>query len=346
MKNKRRWWLLAAFLLLGFAAWWYVLRTPDPRMAALAEERQFAVPATEQIGRIFLARRDGETINLERAGSEWRYNGKWKVRPSAMENLLDAIRRIEIQYKPPQAAVPNMVRNLAAEGIKVIVYHRSGRELCTYYVGGSTPDERGTFVIREGYDQPYVAYLPGWEGNLRFRYNLKGEDWRDRAVFAENPDAIQELRIEYPLQRSMSFILEKKKSGFDVRPFFPTTRRIVAPLSPGAAEAFLVGFESLSAEAFRNDYTHRDSVRQLIPFAIISLRRADGSRKEVRFFPIQPAPVEVDPKTEQLPGNNEIERFFASDSAGDFFLVQNRVFKKVFWGYPFFFSDIKATDYQ
>lgn len=337
MKNKRRWWLLAAFLLLGLAALWYVLRAPDPRMVALAEERHFAVAETEKIGRIFLARRDGETINLERTGIGWQYNSKWKARPGAIENLLDAVSRIEIQYKPPQAAVANMVRNLATEGIKVMVFDRSGKELCTYYVGGSTPDERGTFVIREGYEQPYVAHIPGWEGNLRFRYNLKGEDWRDRAVFAEDPDGIQELHIEYPLQRSMSFVLEKKKTGFEVRPFFPTTRKMQAPIRPGAAEALLVGFENLGAEAFKNDYIHRDSVQQLIPFAIISLKRSDGSRKEVRFFPIQPEIV-PDSKTERLPGSDAIERFFASDSEGDFFLVQNRVFKKVFRGYPFFFE--------
>ncbi|MBK6949823.1 MAG: hypothetical protein IPH16_18705 [Haliscomenobacter sp.] len=103
------------------------------------EERRFAVPDTSRIGKIFLAHRDNETVLLERKGTQWIYNGNWKVRPGAMENLLDAVRRIEIKYQPAQAAVPNMVRDLGSEGIKVEIYDKRNRPLAVYYVGGSTP---------------------------------------------------------------------------------------------------------------------------------------------------------------------------------------------------------------
>ena len=331
MRNKNLLPLLALFLLLGAASTWYWLQEKKSSSSPLAEERRFAVEAS-RIGKIALVRRDGETIRLERKGSDWQYNGRWKARPTAIANLLDAVTRITIAYKPAQAAVPNMVKNLATEGIKVELYSPSGTLLMVYYVGGSTPDERGTFVIREGYDQPYVAELPGWEGNLRFRYNLRGEDWRDRSVFAEDPDAIQWVSIEYPRQRNQSFRLEKKQGGFEVTPFYPHVPKSPLPLRLGAAEAFLVGFEQLGAEAFENDYPYQDSIRQMLPFAEIALGYAQGGGKKVRFYPIEnPA----DPSG--MPANGETERFFAATDEGDFMLVQNRVFRKVFWGYSFFF---------
>lgn len=320
------------FLLLGAASTWYWMQEKKGAGSPLAEERSFAVEES-RIGKIALVWRDGEIVRLTRSGSEWQYNGRWKARPTAMANLLDAITRITIAYKPAQAAVPQMVKNLATEGIKVEIYDPSGKLLKVYYVGGATPDERGTFVIREGYDQPYVAELPGWEGNLRFRYNLRGEDWRDRSVFAEDPDAIRWVSIEYPRQRNMSFRLEKKQGSFEVTPFYPNTPRSTRPMRPGAAEAFLVGFEQLGAEAFENDYPYQDSIRQMLPFAEIAMGYAQGGEKKVRFYPLSnPA------DSAGIPANGETERFFAATDRGDFLLVQNRVFRKVFWGYPFFFE--------
>ncbi len=320
------------FLLLGAASTWYWMQEKKGAGSPLAEERSFAVEES-RIGKIALVWRDGEIVRLTRNGSEWQYNGRWKARPTAMANLLDAITRITIAYKPAQAAVPQMVKNLATEGIKVEIYDPSGKLLKVYYVGGATPDERGTFVIREGYDQPYVAELPGWEGNLRFRYNLRGEDWRDRSVFAEDPDAIRWVSIEYPRQRNMSFRLEKKQGSFEVTPFYPNTPRSTRPMRPGAAEAFLVGFEQLGAEAFENDYPYQDSIRQMLPFAEIAMGYAQGGEKKVRFYPLSnPA------DSAGIPANGETERFFAATDRGDFLLVQNRVFRKVFWGYPFFFE--------
>ena len=58
-----------------------------------------------------------------------------------------------------------------------------------------------------------------------------------------------------------------------------------------------------------------------------------GGEKKVRFYPLSnPA------DSAGIPANGETERFFAATDRGDFLLVQNRVFRKVFWGYPFFFE--------
>ncbi|MBK7477887.1 MAG: hypothetical protein IPI11_18475 [Haliscomenobacter sp.] len=153
--------LAAVFLLLGGSALVLAFKFRRP-YASLKEERRFAVPDTSRIGKIFLAHRDNETVLLERKGTHWIYNGKWMVRPGAMENLLDAVRRIEIKCQPAQAAVPKTWFGiLGSEGIKVEIYERN-RPLAVYYVGGQHPDERGTFVIRgKGTTSPTWRIYPG-----------------------------------------------------------------------------------------------------------------------------------------------------------------------------------------
>jgi len=301
-------------------------------MAGLKAERDFRIENPEQIGKIFIAQRGGKKTLLERNGDEWTYNNKWKARQDAVQNLLDALTRLQVQYQPAAAAVPNIVRSLATEGIKVEIYDRREKLLKAYYIGGSTVDERGVFAIREGFEQPYIAHLDGWEGNPRFRYNLTGEDWRDRSIFAEDPDQIQEVQIEYPSQRNQSFRLSKKNGKYEIRPFFQITPRIQSPYLPGSAERFLASFESIAAEDFRNALPGKDSILQTLPFAVITVKNNAGKEKSARLYPIF---QEYQMDASQ---NMPIERYFVATGSGDFMLAQQRVLIKILWGYPFFFE--------
>lgn len=334
---KRTLILLVIFLALGGVAAWYLMNPEDEKTSLLAYERDFAVENTDRIYKIFLADRQGTTTTLERKDGYWLYDGRYKVRPNAMDNLLDAICRIQMKYKPPLAAVDGMIKSLSTEGIKVELYDRQGKMIKTYYVGGSTADERGTYAIMDGVEQPYVVHIPSWEGNLRFRFNLRGEDWRDKTVLAYEPEDIQAVSIEYPLQKNKSFRLERDGKGFKVSPFYDVTPRINRPIREGAAEAFLTGFESQVAEAFENNNPGRDSITQLIPFSIITVTDAKGEEKEVRLFPIYPE-QEIDLKTGAVIGSGDVERYFADCSCGDFFLVQHLLFRKILWAYEFFFE--------
>lgn len=325
--------LIIIFLLLGALTVLYITSKPDDRSTVLGADRDFAVEA-DRIYKIFIADRQGNQTTLEREGEHWIYNGQWRARPNAVENLLDAVSRVQMKYKPPRAAVPNMIKNLSSDGIKVELYDRRGEKIKTYYVGGSTPDERGTYMIMEDADEPYVVHIPSWEGNLRFRYNLQGDDWRDKSVFAEDIEEIQSVTIEYPQQKSESFQLNRAGTGFEVKPYQNLTPESKSPYRKGSAETFLYGFESLVAEAFENDNPKRDSIRQLQPFSIITVTRKDGSEKTVRFFPI----FEKFASDGQVVSAGRAERYFADVSNGDFMLVQNRVFKVIFWGYGMFFT--------
>lgn len=332
--------LLVILLVLGGISAWYLLEGPDDKTTLAGWDRDFAVRDTAQIYRIFLADRSGDRTTLERQGDHWVYNGRWRARPNAMDNLLDAVRRIEMKYKPPTAMVPNMVRDLAANGIKVELYDRRNQLIKAYYVGGGTADELGAYVIREKAEQPYVAHIPGWTGNLRYRYDLHGEEWRDKTVFSLPLEQIQSVTVDYPKQRNKSFRVERSGNRYQVTPLYPATPAIDHPYRKGSAEQFLAGFEQLGAEAFENQNPRRDSVRQLVPFAVVTVTDRGGAEQAARFFPIFRQPV-LDPTTGRVLSTDVAERYFADLNTGDFMLVQNRVFKKIFWAYDFFFEEAR-----
>ncbi len=333
--------LFVILLVLAGAIYWLLEVAPARQMQRLVADREFAVENTDQIRKIFLAHRDGETVLLERRGDGWTYNGQYDARPNAVDNLLDAVSRVQMQYKPPQAAVPNMVNDLAVNGIKVELYGAGDRLLKAYYVGGSTADERGTYMIMEGAEQPYVAHIPSWTGNLRFRYNLRGEDWRDRTVLRFDPDQVTSASIDYPKQQDQSFRLESKDGQWAVLPFYPTTPQQVGTLQPGRVEAFLVAASELGAEAFRNNFSGKDSLLQQAPFATFRVQLAGTAEpREVCLYPIFPEVSVFSDAATASRANATVERYFAwVEPAGDLLLVQNRVFRKALWGYASFFEN-------
>lgn len=335
--------LLVLFLFLGGGTLWFFNKGENPQQtktSLVGTDRNFAVKDADQIHKIFLAnRRYKETTTLTRKGDHWVLKDGHKVRPNAMENLLEAISNIEMKYKPAKAAIPGMIKDLSTNSIKVELYNQANEKIKVYYVGGGTIDERGTYMILDGVEQPYVVSLPSWEGNLRHRYSLRGNEWWDRTVIKKEVEDVKEISVEYPKQKNKSFRLVRDKNNYEVTPFYDITPKINRPLKPGSCEAYLVGYESLGAEDFRNDLEIRDSISQLVPFAILTIKDIKGEEKVIKFHPIVKGGNVTDQKTGNLVVHNEyVHRYFADINNGDFMMIQQLVFGKLFWAYEHFFE--------
>jgi hypothetical protein len=231
-----------------------------------------------------------------------------------------------------------MIKSLAAEGVKVEIYGKENKRIKSYYVGGVTGDERGTYMIMDGAEQPYVVHIPSFIGQLRVRYMMGSDNWRDRTVFSEKPEEIQSIAIEYPQQKSASFRLEKVgEAAYEVRPFFSTTPASKTPQRKGVAEAYLLRYERIGAEEHINNDLRRDSVTSLVPFAIVTLVKTDSTMKQVRFWPMS---IQEDPRTQ----STYIVRYFADLNNGEAFLItQHHVFGRIFRDYASFFGSSGDT---
>lgn len=326
--------LAVLFLVLGATAWYVLSNKKQQTSSRVSWDMDFGIKNQEDIGKIFIADREGRTATLERTTKGWMYNDQYPARPSVMQTLLETVTKLNVLNIPPDGAVSNMVKEMAAVGIKVEIYDRGGKKIKTYYVGGVTNDERGTIMMMEGSERPYVMHIPGFVGQLRARYLLNTDDWRDKAIFSEKPEEIQMVSVEYPQRKSESFRLEKTgEASYEVKPFFNTTTAMKTPARKGVAEAYLVQFEKLVAEAFETENPLRDSVKALVPFALVTLKKSDGEEKLVRFWP-----VEVETRNDN--GQSFVSRYFTDVNDQDFMLTQDRVFGGLFRGYSFFFEGI------
>lgn len=340
---KRTLILLVVFLLLGGGAFWY-LSTDDKRnkMTLASSDRDFALEDMSQLHKIFIAGRKGERTTLVRDGEGgWNVEGGGTANPQVVAPLLEVIKNVRIKYKPSDNALQNMVNVLATQGKKVELYDKEGNLLKAYYIGGATADERGTYIIMDGAEQPYVAEIPGISGNISVRFNRYGDEWRDKTLFSEKVEDIKYLSVEYPKQKNQSFILEAEGSDYKVKPFYDITPEIQRPFKEGSVEAYLVNFESVGAEAFRNQHSGRDSILQTIPFCSITLVNTDEDTTRTVFYPIIKEKVTTqDRKTgEYVTTGGYLDRYFVLRNRQDFMLAQHLVMEKLFWGYGSFYQD-------
>ncbi len=329
--------LALLFIALGGVTWYAVNQKKKTANSSVQSwDMDFAVQNVEAVGKIFIADRSGKTAKLT-LGKDgvWMYNDSWEARQTAVKTLLETIKRVQVQVIPPKASEEHIIKSLAAEGLKVEIYDKNDQKIKCYYVGGVTFDERGTYMIMEGSEQPYIVHLPHFTGQIRVRYLLGDDEWRSRSVFAARPEDIQSISIEYPQKKNQSFRLEKTGNAqYEVKPFFSTTPAMPTPPRKGVSEAYLLNFESLMAEAYETGFTKKDSVMSLVPFAIVTLKKTNGTTRKATFWP-----HEYEVTTLGGIPKQQINRYFtAIDDTSAFMLTQQRVMGKMFRGYDYFFE--------
>ena len=186
----------------------------------------------------------------------------------------------------------------------------------------------------EGSEQPYVMQIPGFIGEIRPRFPMTPDAWRTKSIFNERPENIKSLSVEYPQIKLSSFKITKDGSGYSVLPFYDAVPRINRAVSQRMVRSYLTGFEQSLAEGIDNRNEARDSISRTLPFTIIRVQNDQGKEFAVRIFPI----IEKDEYGRPIE-RRKPDRYFAETSEGDFFLIQDVVFRKLFFDYKAFFDN-------
>ena len=320
---------LLLLLLLGGTAFFYL---SDNTSSTDSGDWVMHVENADDIHRIFIAERDGSTADVRRGEKYWIYNEKYHANPNVVANVLAAVTKIRMQSRPTAAAIPNMIQTLATRSTKVELYDKNDKILKSYYVGGVTPNELGTFMILEGSDNPYIMEIPYANVSLKQRFFTGDEKWRDKTVVEYKPKDILSVSIEYPKRKNKSFKLTSNKGSWKVDPFYPTTRRIEKTVNNDLVNSYLKGFTKVGAETFesRPKFIKRETNQR--EFCIMKIVTRDGTQDEIHFFPIQT--YKDEDKTQPEP----VARYLTINSKKDHYLTQHLVFKELFWAYGFFFE--------
>ncbi len=315
--------------------------------------KDFAVKDTASITKVFLADKNNHTLLLERkADGSWLLNEKYKARSSGVNLLFETFKNLATRYPVPNKAHNSVISQLAARSVKVEIYQNVYRinlfnrirlfqhvKLTkTYFVGGPTPDNQGTFMLMEGSEIPFVVQLLGFRGFVGPRYSTMEQDWRDHTVFRARLSDIKSVIMEMPLDPENSFRVDKDENNLTLEKLSP--KQIVPSFDTLKLLNFLTSFADLRYESLLNDIdsTRKDSISHSIPKNILTVIDTKGDSTTIVTFN-----KPNDSKAFDMEGNLYIydkDRLYALvNDKRDFVLIQYFVFDKVLKPLSYFLPD-------
>ncbi|MCB0733098.1 MAG: DUF4340 domain-containing protein [Flavobacteriales bacterium] len=328
-RNKQSFILLGALIVvLGILV--YLRQTAETTQSDLAS-REFAIKSGDDISRIFMVDQEGNRIDLKRqSGNSWTVNDSFEAWQSHVDFLIDeTLEKVAIKGPVPKAARDNVIRRMIITGIKVEVYTNGDEPEMVYYVGGTTPDQLGTYFKHPDDQDPFIVHIPGFNGYLNVRYSLDLDDWISRTVFASERDQIKSVRVEYPSEPLNSFKITNGEQ-FDVE----MDASVAGPLNKGLIKTFLSSFSKLNFEGYDDSKNPRyiDSLKNTVPLIILTV---ESFNRGITKMTVYPKPMDERTGTLYDKDGNQLavdaDRYYAFVNDRDrLLLIQDYTFGQVF----------------
>lgn len=338
MKNKSSLLVIAALCVLC-AISYYLYKNKTSSTTLQKEACDFAVKDTNSITKIFLADKEGHRITLERKDKGWIVNGEYPCRPDAISLLLYTIRMVDVKSPVSKAAKEGIIKVMSAKSVKVEIYDENDL-IKQYYVGHENQLNDGTYMILtdinsgNNYEDPYLTYIPGFNGFLSTRYFTDESDWRSHLVLNYIPPNIKSIKVEHLESPDSSFTVDLANSNtFSLL----NTNGTKLSYDEVKMKQYLAYFQNVSFEKLLTKFNKKlsDSLRNAIPYIKLSIT---DTQNKTKVFSI--LHKNTTPELNERYGINykyDPDRFFLRfDEDKEVALAQFYVFGKILPTYAYF----------
>jgi len=341
--RKNRVALILLIVLAGISAFLLIYKNRTNTLDK--ESSSFAVEDTSSITKVFLADKQNNTVTLTKNNpGNWTVNNEFKASKDIVNMLLKTIMSVEVREPVSKAGSPQVIKMLASTSVKVEIYQRVYRinlfdkikllphekKTKTYYVGGATQDNKGTYMLIDGSEEPYVTHIFGFNGFLTTRYSPLLKDWREHTIFNLKYNQIKSFSLQITDKPEGSFSATKKSPrDFDIialKDKIPVQNYDTLKIMDLFSSFNDVRFEILLNDM---DKLKKDSIANSLPYNIITLEDMEGKKYSVTTFLRLAPPDQID--QEGKPVLYDRDRLYALiNDKKDLVLIQFYVFNMIF----------------
>lgn len=262
----------------------YALKINKSNSTLKPEISNFAIEDIESVDKIFIADKQNHSVTLTKVDkNSWKVNNKFYAREDAVKNILQAINRVRVKRPISKSEHNVQIKRLATESRKVEIY-QNGKLTKTYYVGGATQDQYGTYMIIEGSSVPFIMHIPGFLGFLTPRFFALEDLWRENFVFKSDPRNVTFVKVENLEEPKRGFTLTKDAEGnYSVLNYM---NKFIQDIDTMQVKHFLMHLKKLSYEAMITNMTDskRDSLIQSKPYHIIKLEAGKNNTQLIKTY--------------------------------------------------------------
>ncbi len=317
MKNVTRIIAVLVVIALGIGAYFTLKDQNGSKADFKKEDSDFSVANTSSLSMIFIADRNERKHKfVKQTDGRWLINDDYYAATHMMELLLTTLEKMKVKNPVPAAARNTVIKNLAIQGIKVELYNESGI-LKTFYVGGTTSDDLGTYFIMDKSENPYVVHIPGFNGFLTSRFQIKKHNWVDRLFFKCPKSQLESIALSYTTDSMQSFTV-RRNTELD-------SLVIEGLTNPDdmAINKYISYFASTHIESFVENEKQLpilDSLKVSIPFCKIELKSTDHFKnRSLTLYPFK-----------------SLDRMYGITQNGELVTVQYYNFQKLMVSKSFF----------
>ena len=274
----------------------------------------------ESITRIQLVYRNGDVADLRR-GENWSLNDSLKAWQSPVNTLLETLKRMRVRFIPTEASLPTILADLATQSVKVNVFGLNGNPIRSFYIGGVTSDEQGTYYVAEPDGIPLVIEIPGWQGALRSRFVMGLDEWRDRSLFQGDPQMVDKIQVEFPQQPRSGFALLRERGRWQLQSLNSDREAILEP-NASLVQNYWLDVQSVGIESYEKPPPDRARILITLPYCRLQLSGPSGTVASWDFFPVD--------------DTGRAERYWIINQNGEWMLAQTRILQKIFISNAYF----------
>lgn len=317
--------LIIAMVIIGLLGVAIYVTNKGGNSTLNSQLSDFAVEDTAAVSKIFLADKNNNTITLTKTESGWMVNETYEARKEAVTVLLETLKRIKVRAPVSRSSFENIVKGIAGNSVKVEIYKSSNTPDKVFYVGGPNPDHTGSYMLMEGSNVPFLMHIEGFRGYLTPRFFTNLNEWRNNAIFALNPNQINSIELDYPLNPDLSWILKKDEGGFFTL-WEKQNKQQVSNIDSAYLARYIKRYETVYYEGIEETKPKSfiDSIKASTPVQVYKVTDVNGKVNEVKVYPKPAAPG-----AEDYDGNSidyDLDRIYGWVNENDFTVIQYIIF--------------------
>lgn len=327
-------------------------------------EQDYHIQAPENITKIFIANKQGSQVLLTKneqstTDSLWMVDNKYVASQPLMDLLLETLNTMRIRQQINKTAIPNVIKQISAKGIKCEVYETKyfinwfggkfrlfphEKRTNTYFVGQETQDNMGTYMFREGDKEPVIVHIPGFRGFIAPRFVADPLAWRSHKIVSLDVRQIDRVELNIPSMPEESFAIFQEGEGFGMEMLQRHTK--VSTFDTARVAQFLSSFTNLNFDEFAKSVPQADLDSSFNggPRTILSITGTNGTKKEVKTYIKYNNPAD----TLAMPDQEmyevfDLNRLYAIIDNKDTVLIQYYVFDNILQPASFFMGQNKSV---
>jgi len=327
--------LASSLILLAFLAF---MATNLVRNSGKSDTEllEFSIADTASVDKIIITDAHGNKMEIVRAGSAWTDKEGGCIIQEPVNTMLETFKNIQFKGYIPENSRENITNRMAATSMKVEIFQK-GEWAKTWYVGSSTQDHYGTFMLletpKEKSDLPVIMEVKGLNGIIEPRFFSDSRRWKCTRIFALDREQIAKVDVQFNDDPTRSFTVERSGSAYSVK----HNGRPLPAVDTNMAIAYLNNYKKIHFEFVNYDLTPKqeDSLKRSKPFCILSVKQTNGKEEKLKMYRLRGSgEVTVDDFGDSV--NYDVNRLWCVLPGGELVKCQYFVMNPLIMGHMYF----------